>query len=75
MRLLAVLLAVHGVVDRVEGAFAVVEWRGELTTDVPLAALPPGIAEGDALIARPCLAGGVSLPRSPVRWTITERRP
>ncbi len=87
MILFAWLLAVPGVVDRVEGAFAVVEWDGRMTQDVPLAALPSGITEGDALIACPSLRSGLALPPevlpgilpgrtsdSPVRWTIHERR-
>ena len=38
-----------GVVDRVEGPMAVVEWQIDAATDVPLALLPPDIREGDRL--------------------------
>jgi len=39
------------VVDRIEGAFAVIAADGfEDTFDVPLAALPAGVAEGDILL-------------------------
>ncbi|MCB9545827.1 MAG: DUF3006 domain-containing protein [Myxococcales bacterium] len=39
------------VVDRIEGSFAVIVADGlEDTFDVPLAALPPGVQEGDVLL-------------------------
>lgn len=38
------------IVDRIEGAFAVISAQGlEDTFDVPLAALPAGVREGDVL--------------------------
>ncbi|MEZ4467848.1 MAG: DUF3006 domain-containing protein [bacterium] len=39
------------VVDRIEGSFAVIVAEGlEDTFDVPLAALPAGVREGDVLV-------------------------
>ena len=39
------------IVDRIEGAFAVISAHGlEDTFDVPLAALPAGVQEGDVLL-------------------------
>jgi hypothetical protein len=50
--LLLIGLRLCGVVDRVEGAYAVVEWQvGELV-DLPLSALPPDVGEGDRLAVR-----------------------
>lgn len=50
--MLLVGLRLCGVVDRVEGAYAVVEWQvGELV-DLPLSALPPELSEGDLLAVR-----------------------
>ena len=45
------------VVDRIEGAFAVLEVSGQ-TVDWPLSALPPGMAEGTRLLIRIEVAGG-----------------
>lgn len=50
--LLLVGLRLWGVVDRVEGAYAVVEWQAEDLVDVPLSALPPDVGEGDRLYIR-----------------------
>lgn len=50
--LLAIVL--FGIIDRVEGAWAVVEWRtddGLLFQDVPVRLLPEGSGEGDGLRA------------------------
>ena len=44
--MIPLLLYLHGVVDRVEGDMAVVEWRADAFTDVPLALLPAETAEG-----------------------------
>lgn len=44
-------LRVHGVVDRVEGDWAVVEWEGRSIGDLPLSALPSGVREGDGVVA------------------------
>lgn len=37
------------VIDRIEGDFAVVEFDGQ-PFDLPVAALPPGVGEGDRLV-------------------------
>lgn len=56
MRGLTLLLGVTllGIVDRIEGSWAVVEWRtadGLVLHDVPAAWLPSGVGEGDGLHA------------------------
>lgn len=38
------------VVDRIEGPFAVLEWKEEVLTEVPISALPLGVEEGDRLV-------------------------
>ena len=38
------------IVDRIEGELAVVEWPDRAFTEIPLAALPPGVQEGDRLV-------------------------
>jgi hypothetical protein len=38
------------VVDRIEGPFAVLEWRDTHLTEVPVSALPAGVHEGDRLL-------------------------
>lgn len=43
------LFQLYGVVDRVEGDLAVVEWRVDAFADLPLALLPPEVGEGDRL--------------------------
>ena len=53
-------LALGGTVDRIEGDLAVVEWEDGSWSDLPLPALPPGVAEG-AVIE---LHLGVGPPRS-----------
>ena len=53
--LLAILLIqtipVSGVVDRVEGDWAVVEWCGQALEDLPLKLLPRDLREGEPLRA------------------------
>ena len=39
-------------VDRIEGPYAVVEWRDATFTEVPIAALPSGTTEGARLLLR-----------------------
>lgn len=46
------LLALLVTIDRIEGDFAVVELPDARTVDVPLAALPRGIEEGDRVLLR-----------------------
>ncbi len=43
---------VHGVVDRVEGRWLVVEWEGSVMGDVPSELVPTGVGEGDRLVLR-----------------------
>ncbi len=38
------------VVDRIEGPYAVLEWRDASVTEVPLSELPGGLSEGDHLV-------------------------
>lgn len=49
--ILAALLAARlsGVVDRIEGDVAVVEWREDAFGELPVSSLPPGVGEGDLL--------------------------
>ncbi len=51
-QLLLLGLRITGVIDRVEGDQAVIEWREDALTDLPLAILPPELREGDRLIFR-----------------------
>lgn len=54
MRAAATALVLFGIIDRVEGAWAVVEWRtddGLQFQDLPLRLLPAGAGEGDGLRA------------------------
>lgn len=76
-------LRLHGVVDRVEGAWAVVEWEGRSITDVPTAVLPAGVREGDDVVAvlrrrSPARAGdgseALSLAGFSLVRTISRRR-
>lgn len=48
--LLLLGLRLVGVVDRVEGPMAVVEWRADCFGDLPLSLLPGGTGEGDQLL-------------------------
>ena len=43
-------LVLHGVVDRIEGDMAAVEWEGEAVGLVPVELLPPSAAEGDDVV-------------------------
>ena len=47
--MIPLLLELQGVVDRVEGDMAVIEWRVDAFTDLPMDLLPPGTAEGSRL--------------------------
>ncbi len=47
--LLLLGLRLSGVVDRIEGSQAVVEWREDALSDLPLAILPAELSEGDRL--------------------------
>ncbi len=61
------ILVVVGVVDRIEGRWAIVEWRHEGRArfgDVPAASLPEGVSEGAGLRAR--LRGGCATQKG---WT------
>lgn len=49
-------LQLRGVVDRIEGPMAVVEWRAGLLSDLPAALLPAGAGEGDAVVVQLRLA-------------------
>lgn len=44
--MIPLLLHLHGVVDRVEGDVAVVEWRADAFADLPLALMPAETTEG-----------------------------
>jgi hypothetical protein len=71
-------LHVHGVVDRIEGDVAVIEWERRNCGPWPLARLPEGIDEGHAIdvyvpLSREAAPFGV-VPLHPVHWT-TWRRP
>ncbi len=59
--LLMFLLGMHiqGVVDRVEGRFAVVEWDESHLSDLPLSVIPYQVREGQliSLWLKPCGAG------------------
>ncbi len=39
-------------VDRIEGPYAVLEWDDAHITEVPVAALPPNVEEGDRIVLR-----------------------
>ena len=41
------------IVDRIEGDLVVVEREGGGTLDLPRWMLPPGVGEGDVIVARP----------------------
>ena len=41
------------IVDRIEGAMVVVEREGGGTLDLPRWMVPPGVGEGDVIVARP----------------------
>ena len=51
-------------VDRIEGPYAVLEWRDASITEVPLSELPRGTSEGDRLVfqARRLASSRVSAP-------------
>jgi hypothetical protein len=66
--LLPLALRLVGTVDRIEGDFAVVEWRNGELTDVGLALLPTAVQEGDRVVLR---SRRVSSPAS----LITRSRP
>ena len=74
--LLAVLVLL-GVVDRIEGPIAVVEWEGRALADHRLDQLPSGLREGDRLraVLRPprrtsSPTEGSPWPDVPARWRI-----
>lgn len=62
-------LRLSGVVDRIEGDFAVVEWAEGDLSDVPLSLLPERIEEGDTLVLRlrPRPDGALALGTLPPR--------
>jgi hypothetical protein len=64
-----VLFAVGTIVtvDRIEGAYAVLEWRDSNLTEVPITALPPGLHEGDRLLVRARTLPPSSVARRPGR--------
>ncbi|MCB9779974.1 MAG: DUF3006 domain-containing protein [Alphaproteobacteria bacterium] len=47
---LALVASTPGIVDRVEGDVAVIEWSADHWSELPVEALPPGAGEGDALL-------------------------
>ena len=55
-------------VDRIEAAWAVVEWCGGDVVDVPAAILPPGVVEGDRFVVR-------MTRRSPAKRFFIRRNP
>ena len=38
-----------GIIDRIEGSYAVVEWQDRSISDLPTAMLPPGCGEGASI--------------------------
>jgi len=42
-----------GVVDQIDGGWALVEWDGRAFGFVPADRLPPGVGEGDRVVLRP----------------------
>ncbi len=65
-----------GIVDRIEGEYAVVEWDVDGFADVPLGLLPPGVREGDqVLLPKSPRAGGRRRPRLGSRGKRPRQRP
>jgi hypothetical protein len=82
-------LRMHGVVDRIEGGYAVVEWEGAALGDIPVALLPADVGEGDKVVLRlrrgpardvllPTASGVIELPEEllprGVRAVVTRPR-
>lgn len=55
-------------IDRIDGAYAILEWDDVHVTEIPVVALPPNAAEGDRLVLR-----ALALPRSSVAHLTTRR--